>query len=131
MVLAALGVGLAFSINTPFGITALMLWIMGCVYNIRPIRTKELPYIDVLTESINNPLRLLLGWHALVTDRLPPLSFVLAYWMLGAFFMGTKRLAEYRQIADKKAAGSYRRSFAHYDQERLLVSMMLGQSIFT
>jgi hypothetical protein len=60
------------------------------------VRTKELPYLDVLSESVNNPLRLFLGWFALVADKLPPLSLALAYWMVGAFFMATKRYAEYR-----------------------------------
>jgi hypothetical protein len=35
--------------------TLLGLWVMGCVYNIPPVRSKDLPYIDVLTEAINNP----------------------------------------------------------------------------
>ena len=60
---------------------------MGTFYNMPPIRTKELPYIDVLTESINNPIRLLLGWFALVDNRIPPASLLIAYWALGAFFM--------------------------------------------
>ena len=122
--LGALGVGLAFSINRPFGLSALALWTMGVIYNVRPIRSKELPYIDVLSESINNPLRLLLGWYALVPDRFPPTSLLLSYWLIGAYFMAMKRLAEYRFIDDPAVAASYRRSFRHYDETRLLVSIM-------
>lgn len=44
--------------------------------------------------------------------------------MAGAFFMGIKRLAEYRQIGDPELAASYRRSFSHYNDERLLVSIL-------
>jgi hypothetical protein len=77
----------------------------------------------VLSEAVNNPLRLFLGWFALVPDTLPPLSLTLAYWMLGAFFMAIKRFAEYRQIGDPAIAAHYRKSFGHYTEERLLASM--------
>jgi hypothetical protein len=96
---------------------------MGVAYNVPPVRTKELPYLDVLSESVNNPLRLFLGWFALVADKLPPLSLALTYWMVGAFFMATKRFAEYRHIGDPEVAEQYRKSFGYYTEERLLVSM--------
>ncbi len=121
--LGALGVGVAFLVNPYFAVSGIWLWVMGVAYNVPPVRTKELPYIDVLSEAVNNPIRLLLGWFALVTDVVPPMSLVLSYWMVGAFFMGTKRYAEYRHIADPARAASYRRSFAHYTEERLLVSL--------
>src|SRR5262249_28556460 len=113
----------AFLVNPYFALAGIWLWTMGVAYNVPPVRTKEWPYVDVLTESINNPIRLLLGWFALVTDRVPPVSLILSYWMVGAFFMATKRFAEYRQIADPKVAAAYRRSFRHYTEDRLLVSM--------
>jgi decaprenyl-phosphate phosphoribosyltransferase len=96
---------------------------MGLVYNVPPVRAKELPYFDVIVESVNNPIRLLLGWFTLIPDHLPPLSLVLAYWALGAYFMATKRYAELRAIGDREVAGRYRRSFRHYTEERLLVSL--------
>ncbi|MEM8714051.1 MAG: UbiA family prenyltransferase [Planctomycetota bacterium] len=123
-VLGAMGVTAAFALNAPFGVSALALWVMGCLYNVPPIRTKEIAYVDVLSESVNNPIRLALGWFALVPDRLPPLSLVIAYWMVGAFFMATKRFAEYRAIADPVRAARYRRSFAFYTESRLLASMV-------
>lgn len=122
--LGAIGMAAAFSINGPFGLSALALWVMGCIYNIPPVRSKEIAYLDVVSESVNNPIRLALGWFALVPDRLPPLSLVLAYWMVGAFFMATKRFAEYRSINDPERAARYRRSFAFYDEGRLLASMV-------
>lgn len=121
--LGAAGTGLAFLIHPYFGATIIVFWISGIAYNVPPIRTKELPYLDVLSESLNNPLRLFLGWFALVPDRLPPLSLTLAYWMVGAFFMATKRFAEYRRIGNKEQAASYRKSFSYYDEDRLLISM--------
>jgi decaprenyl-phosphate phosphoribosyltransferase len=121
--LGALGLGLAWLVNPLFTAAAAALWIMGVLYNVKPVRTKELPYLDVLSESVNNPIRLFLGWFPLIPDRVPPLSLVLSYWMVGAFFMALKRFAEYRSIGDRATAIRYRRSFAHYDEDRLLVSV--------
>lgn len=123
LLLAAAGFALALSLNFYFFLSAAWLWVMGVAYNVPPLRTKEWPYLDVLSESINNPIRLLLGWFALVTVHVPPLSLAIAYWMLGAYFMGMKRYAEYRHIGDPKVAASYRRSFAFYTEERLLGSL--------
>jgi 4-hydroxybenzoate polyprenyltransferase len=117
------GLTVACLLHSYFAASALALWIMGVAYNVPPVRTKELPYLDVLSESVNNPLRLFLGWFALVADKLPPLSLTLAYWMVGAFFMATKRFAEYRHIGDPEVAAQYRKSFGYYTEERLLVSM--------
>jgi 4-hydroxybenzoate polyprenyltransferase len=124
LVLAAAGFALALSLNIYFFGSALWLWLMGIAYNVPPLRTKEWPYLDVLSESINNPIRLLLGWFALVTNHVPPLSLVISYWMIGAFFMAMKRYAEYRHIADPRVAAAYRRSFEWYTEERLLVSIV-------
>jgi 4-hydroxybenzoate polyprenyltransferase len=121
--LGALGLGLSLLVNRWFAVAALALWVMGVLYNVKPVRTKEVPYLDVLSESVNNPIRLFLGWFPLIPDRVPPLSLVLSYWMVGAFFMALKRFAEYRSIGDRETAIRYRRSFRHYDEERLLLSV--------
>ena len=123
LLLAAVGFGLALSINKYFFASALWLWLMGIAYNVPPLRTKEWPYLDVLSESVNNPIRLLLGWFALVTGMFPPVSLAISYWMVGAFFMAMKRYAEYRHIGDKAVAAAYRRSFEYYTEERLLISL--------
>lgn len=124
LVLGAIGLGLGALVN--YGVLAALaaLWIMGIVYNVPPVRSKELPYGDVLSESVNNPIRLWLGWAAVGTALVPPASLLLSYWMLGAFFMAVKRYAEYRQIGDPERAAAYRRSFAFYTEERLLVSVL-------
>ncbi len=123
LVLAAAGFALAALLNPYFLASAIWLWVMGVLYNVPPIRTKEWPYVDVLSESINNPIRLLLGWFALVTVKFPPVSLAVSYWMVGAFFMAMKRYAEYRHIGDPKVAAAYRRSFQYYTEERLLISL--------
>ncbi len=97
------------------------LWLMGCLYNIKPMRTKDVPYLDVLSESVNNPLRFCAGWY-MVTGLVPPTSLLLSYWMLGAYFMALKRFSEYRQIGPE-IAGLYRRSFQYYTEASLLNSV--------
>lgn len=120
--LAACGLGLAWVVGRDFAIAAAALLAMGIVYNARPLRSKDRPYLDVLSEAVNNPLRLLLGWFTLVNGTLPPSSIVLSYWMGGAFLMAVKRYAELRGIADRAIAAKYRRSFDRYTEEMLLLS---------
>jgi 4-hydroxybenzoate polyprenyltransferase len=124
LLLGAAGLWLASTLNVYFFFSGLWLWVMGVLYNVPPIRTKEWPYLDVLSESVNNPIRLLLGWFAVVTTAVPPVSLIVSYWMLGAFFMAMKRYAEYRHIGDKRVAAAYRRSFEYYTEERLLISLV-------
>jgi 4-hydroxybenzoate polyprenyltransferase len=128
--LGVIGLAMAWSLNRPFFFSALFLLVMGIVYNVPPVRSKELPYLDVVSESINNPIRLLLGWFAVTASEIPPISLLIAYWMIGAFFMASKRFAEYRSIDDPEAAQAYRRSFGHYNEQRLLISMFFYTTIF-
>lgn len=122
VVVATLGLGLATLLSTEFLVVAAILLIMGVLYNVRPFRTKDRIYLDVLSESINNPLRFLLGWYAVTSGALPPSSILLSYWMGGAFLMAVKRYAEFRFIDDPARAGLYRRSFRFYTEEKLLLS---------
>jgi 4-hydroxybenzoate polyprenyltransferase len=127
--LMALGVGLGAAVSPWVALTLLGLWAAGCVYNIPPARTKDVPYLDVLTEAINNPLRLLVGWYIVASTPTPPASLLIAYWMIGCYFMAAKRFAEFRDLAAQHDAHvRYRRSFAHYDEKRLLVSIMFYAS---
>lgn len=79
-------------------------------------------FLDVLSESINNPIRLLLGWSIIISNAIPPSSILLAYWMGGAFLMAVKRYSEYRFIGNPALAGQYRRSFNTYTEQSLLLS---------
>lgn len=136
--LALVGLALGLLISTKFFWTAAFLLFMGVIYNVRPFRSKERVYLDVLSESVNNPIRFALGWFMATPavglimdnrwdleffDSVPPLSIIVAYWMGGAFLMATKRFAEYRLIANPKLAGLYRRSFKYYTENSLLISM--------
>lgn len=130
LLLGALGLTMAAALNGPFFWSSLFLLAMGCVYNIPPVRSKDLPYVDVLSESVNNPIRLLLGWFAVAPVDFPPASLLIAYWMIGGFFMASKRFAEYRSIGQKAVAGAYRKSFQLYDEQKLLVSMFFYTTCF-
>lgn len=130
IVLAAAGIFAAFMINVPFGLAGFFLWIMGLLYNVPPMRLKDWPCADVLSEALNNPIRLALGWFSTGLLAPPPLSMIIAYWMFGAFLMAVKRLAEFRELADQKVAAGYRRSFGWYNDERLLVGIIFYAAFF-
>lgn len=130
LLLGATGLVMAALLSFPFFCSALFLLVMGVIYNVPPMRSKELPYVDVLSESINNPIRLMLGWFAVAPLEFPPMSLLISYWMIGAFFMASKRFAELRSISSREAAGAYRSSFRYYDEQKLLVSMFFYVTCF-
>ena len=136
ILIAAIGLGLAYLISLQFLVISTLLLVMGVIYNVRPFRSKERVYLDVLSESINNPIRFALGWFIFTPVvalpesvfnatwlTFPPTSIIVAYWMGGAFLMATKRFAEYRLINNPELAGLYRRSFKFYTEHSLLISM--------
>ncbi|MGD9901852.1 MAG: UbiA family prenyltransferase [Vicinamibacterales bacterium] len=124
LLLMVAGLLLGRMVSTAFAATMLALWVMGCLYNIPPFRSKDVPYVDVLSEAVNNPLRMLAGWYVVGTDLVPPVSLLVSYWMVGCYFMAIKRFAEFREIGDATRSAAYRRSFAYYTEQRLLVSIM-------
>ena len=127
-VLAAIGIGMGAFLSFGLGAALAALWAMGCVYNIPPIRTKDVPYLDVLSESVNNPLRMLVGWYIVNPGGLAPVSLLVSYWMVGCYFMAIKRFAEFRHIGDRNRATAYRRSFARITEQHLLISIVFYAS---
>ena len=126
LLLAGLGFSLAWRVSVPFLVTMVVLWTMACAYNVPPVRTKDVPYLDVLTEAVNNPLRMLAGWFIVTEQTTAPSSLLLCYWMIGCYFMALKRYAELVAIGDRARAAAYRKSFAFYTTERLLVGIMFS-----
>lgn len=127
-VLALAGLGLAWAVNSTFFAVAVLFLLSGVTYNVQPARTKDVVFLDVLTESINNPLRLMLGWVMIDPTSLPPASLLLSYWFGGGFLMNAKRLAEFRDIVAEQGQerlALYRRSFRDYTERRLLVASLL------
>jgi len=128
LALVAAGLGLAWAVSLPFMLMASLLLASGLLYNVPPVRTKEIPFLDVISEAINNPIRLTLGWLMVDPTTLPPGSLLLAYWMGGAFLMALKRLGEYRSAKQEgrlEELAVYRRSFQRYSEESLLLSSFL------
>ena len=128
LVLATAGIGLSFLINPLFVTAAILLLVSGLIYNVQPLRSKDRIYTDVLTESINNPIRLLMGWAIVDGTSLPPISLFLAFWFGGSFLMNSKRLAEYRDIVasnGKATLALYRKSFGAYSEASLSVANLV------
>jgi hypothetical protein len=67
---------------------------------------------------------MLAGWFIVTSATIAPASLLLSYWMIGCYFMALKRYAELLAIRDRSIAGAYRRSFAYYTPERLIVAIM-------
>lgn len=99
--------------------------LMGVIYNVKPMRTKDKPYLDILSESINNPLRFMCGWYVVPHIFFPPISILIACWMTGAFLMTMKRYAEFRHIKNQTTISLYRISFKYYTEKKLL-SLAIG-----
>lgn len=130
IILGVVGLALAYLVSKALLASVLFLWIMGGLYNVPPIRLKDKPYFDVVSESVNNPIRLAIGWYATGLTEHPTLSAIFAYWMFGAFLMAVKRFAEYRHIDNKSQAENYRKSFKHYNEEYLQMSILFYVCLF-
>jgi 4-hydroxybenzoate polyprenyltransferase len=127
LLLGITGLVVSWQISRWFAWDMLLLLIMGSAYNLRPLRTKDIPYFDVVTEAINNPIRLLAGW-LIVSSTVPPVSLLLSYWLIGCYFMALKRYAEYRHLKEDDSLSKYRRSLAFFTPELLLSSVVFYAS---
>jgi 4-hydroxybenzoate polyprenyltransferase len=121
---ASLGLVLAYICNVAVFSLAVLLLIMGIIYNVEPIRLKDVAVLDVLTESVNNPLRFAIGWYSVSTIHLVPLSALISYFGAGVFLMSLKRHSELNMLGAK--AGLYRKSFHGWNSARLLITSVSG-----
>jgi len=121
--------GASFVVFDPaffFSLAALL--VAGFVYNVRPVRTKDIPFLDAISESANNPIRFFIGWFAFAAPaEFPPPSMLLSWWAFGNFLMVAKRLSEFRFLREK--AGDYRTSHRRYSRESLLLGMIISAAI--
>ncbi|HEX9901516.1 MAG TPA: UbiA family prenyltransferase [Acidobacteriota bacterium] len=134
---AALGAALAvlcltaafFLFSRPFFYSLAALLAAGFIYNIKPIRTKDIPFLDSLSESMNNPIRFFIGWFAFAPAGLfPPVSLLVSWWAFGNLLMVAKRVTEFHFLKDK--AGIYRSSHKAYSRTSLLTGMAASAVIF-
>lgn len=94
-----------------------VLWIAGLFYNIEPLRLKDKFLIDVLSESINNPIRFLVGWYVLPVTTFPNVLLLLFTWTFGAVLMTAKRYDEI--LVHGKDLIRYRNTFNYYNKNLL------------
>lgn len=104
------------------------LLVAGLLYNIPPVRLKDIPFLDSTAESANNPIRFLIGWTA-ISAQLPPSWLLLAWWLFGNFLMIGKRVAEKKFLSAEESEG-YRRSLARVSSRNLIVFMIFNAVAF-
>ena len=130
IVLILLCFALAFTFyGQAFFFSLLALLLAGFIYNVKPIRTKDIPFLDSISESANNPIRFFIGWYAFSPLHLfPPVSLLLNWWAFGNFLLVAKRLSEFRLLKEK--AGDYRSSLRKYSRNSLLFGMFISAVVF-
>ncbi len=118
--------------NAMLSLSLALLLISGVLYNIKPFRLKDKPYVDFIFEAINNPIRLMIGWYSVAKpSHLVPASLVFGFWFFGMFLMAAKRFGEFRFLKENERAAKYRKSFQYYTEEHLLFSMIAAAVCFS
>jgi decaprenyl-phosphate phosphoribosyltransferase len=124
IILAVMGLGILYFQNEIVFILGILLLSMGIIYNVEPFRLKDKAVVDVLTESVNNPIRLAVGWYSVQSTHVVPASLILSAYGFGIFLMTLKRLAELKILKD--LAVGYRISFKNWNETKLLTVSLLG-----
>ncbi len=110
-----------------FLIVIFIFLIMGFLYNLKPFRTKDIKYLDIISESINNPIRFFLGYFTIIENfnldliSITDFEVVLFYFTFGCFLMSCKRLSEKRFFANYKNIKKYRITIFKYSENQLLI----------
>ncbi len=126
VIIAFAGGKIFFNDNFLLSLAALLL--AGLLYNIPPVRVKDIPFLDSTLESANNPIRFLTGWF-IITSTFPPASLLISWWSFGNFLMVGKRVAEKKFLSPEESAG-YRLSLKKYSIKSLIAFMILNSIIF-
>ena len=106
-------------------ILSLIFAFAGFIYNIKPFRFKDLPILDVMWESINNPIRFIYGIfivNSVFVLNTTIISIILSYWFFGCYLMTLKRFSELHTLETKSnyKPSDYRKSFNFYTKNNLL-----------
>lgn len=129
LLISAHAIAYAF-LPRPILYISLGFFVSGLVYNVRPIRLKDVPVLDVITESVNNPIRFLAGWYV-ITRSVPPVFLLISFWALGAFWMAGKRYGELQFLREQQSdVAGYRKSLAFYTRTRLLAMISAACAVF-
>jgi decaprenyl-phosphate phosphoribosyltransferase len=121
LMMIAIGLFIGSKVNMYVLFSLIIFIVSGIAYNVKPFRAKDLILFDVIVESINNPIRMFIGWFAVVDNALIPLSLLIFYWFLGAFMMNAKRLSEWKKFNSKQERIMYRPSLGNYDEHMLII----------
>jgi len=121
---AVVGLLLLAQINHETLIAGGSLVVMGIFYNVNPIRLKDRRGLDVVSESVNNPLRLAIGWYSTNPIHSVPISLLISFMGAGIFLMALKRYTE-KQILGSDA-GKYRPSLESWSSTELLAYALSG-----
>ena len=112
-----------YCVNFFFSLINILFLISGIIYNIKPLRLKDIPIIDVLCASLNNPIRFLLGFSLIIDNpSIPSLSLLLSYWFAGSFLMNAKRLSEvhyFDSLKKKVELKKFRKVYNFYNIKNL------------
>jgi 4-hydroxybenzoate polyprenyltransferase len=105
----------------------------GLIYNVKPFRTKDIPFIDVYWESLNAPVRVVAGWHAVQADTFPSISLILGFYFAGVFLMTSKRASELKVLSsnNESSPAKYRRVFEVYTESRLIALLIFNVCLAT
>ncbi len=106
-----------------FSFFLILFFLSGILYNLRPVRAKDIAFLDVIVESLNNPIRLCIGWYVFdFATQFPPLSLIICFWAFGAYLMTAKRYAELEKIT-RAQAENYRPVYHVYTNHSLMTMM--------
>jgi len=114
--------------NPRFLFSLAALLVAGLVYNVPPVRVKDIPILDSTVESANNPIRFLIGWYTLPVP-FPQPSLLISWWAFGNFLMVGKRVAEKKFLTAEESAG-YRMSLKRYSLRMLVAFMVFSALVF-
>ena len=127
--LVLLTLSLALSISKTYFFLIIVFFCLAILYNVPPFRLKDKPIIDIYLESLNSPIRFIIGWVTYDPANVPPLSIVLTFLTGGAFLMTAKRLSElkvFETLPDKIEINKYRKSFNYYSQANLFLILQVN-----
>lgn len=134
IIILLIGILLALIVNKFFFLIIILFSLSGMTYNLQPLRLKDVPILDVISESFNNPIRFLLGFSIFFNEiTIPSLSLLISYWFAGAFLMNSKRISEYKYFIHTKKIKElikYRTVYSFYNFENLN-SLSMFYSVFS
>jgi decaprenyl-phosphate phosphoribosyltransferase len=118
-----------FLLNLLNLVLIIIFLIFGLVYNVYPIRAKDVFIFDSLVEAANNPVRFLFGVY-LIGSSENFFSISLYSYFFGLIIMSLKRYSEINTLRDVKNIENYRRSLRPDLQNKLKIALFVYYFLF-